>query len=184
MESAADQVEDAYVSYVESRRRMRELALSRGFYPIVALGPEVQSERRARAMHEVEKAKAKQKMAKERARARATTTMARKLHSRPASGLRRFTPSSTPSTSSGASSELRSTLSGSTSQHGPRFKRYRVQGAGVKEVSEDQVTMVEDITEDKIYQINAAEECLFSNMVTGMAIVDSGASRTVEVCIL
>jgi hypothetical protein len=39
--------------------------------------------------------------------------------------------------------------------------------------------MVEDITEDKIYQINAAEECLFSNMVTGMAIVDSGASRTI-----
>ena len=41
VESAVDQTEEAYVNYLESRRRMRDLALSRGFYPIVALGPEV-----------------------------------------------------------------------------------------------------------------------------------------------
>ena len=37
LESAADQTEEAFVNYMESRRRMKELALSRGFYPIVAL---------------------------------------------------------------------------------------------------------------------------------------------------
>ena len=41
LELAADQTEEAYISYVESRRRMKELALNRGFYPIVAIGPEV-----------------------------------------------------------------------------------------------------------------------------------------------
>ena len=30
-------VEDAYISYLDSRRKMRELALSRGFYPVVAI---------------------------------------------------------------------------------------------------------------------------------------------------
>ena len=45
VENAVDQVEDAYVSYVGSRRRMRELALSRGFYPIVVLGPEAQNDK-------------------------------------------------------------------------------------------------------------------------------------------
>ena len=30
-------VEDAYINYLDSRRKMRELALSRGFYPVVAI---------------------------------------------------------------------------------------------------------------------------------------------------
>ena len=32
--------DEAHVSYIESRRKMKELALSRGFYPVVALGPD------------------------------------------------------------------------------------------------------------------------------------------------
>ena len=40
LEEAADVMDEAYISYVDSRRRMKELALSRGFYPIVAIGPE------------------------------------------------------------------------------------------------------------------------------------------------
>ena len=35
------------------------------------------------------------------------------------------------------------------------------------------------MTEDKIYKIESYEECLFSNLETGKAIVDSGASRTI-----
>ena len=40
LEEAMDQADEAYVSYVESRKRMKELALSRGFYPVVALSPD------------------------------------------------------------------------------------------------------------------------------------------------
>ena len=40
LENAMDQVDDACATYLESRERMKELALSRGFYPIVALGPD------------------------------------------------------------------------------------------------------------------------------------------------
>ena len=42
LEEAMDQADEAYASYIESRKRMKELALSRGFYPIVALGPEAE----------------------------------------------------------------------------------------------------------------------------------------------
>ena len=40
LEESIDQADEAYVSCVESRKRMFELALSRGFYPVVALGPD------------------------------------------------------------------------------------------------------------------------------------------------
>ena len=43
LEEAADATEEAYISYLDSRRRMKELALSRGFYPVVAIGPEADS---------------------------------------------------------------------------------------------------------------------------------------------
>ena len=40
LEEAMELTDEAYVSYIESRKRMKELALSRGFYPVVALGPD------------------------------------------------------------------------------------------------------------------------------------------------
>eukprot|EP00913_Durusdinium_trenchii_P000385 g353.t1 len=40
LDEAYDQCDEAYISYLESRRRMRELALSRGFYPVVAIPPD------------------------------------------------------------------------------------------------------------------------------------------------
>ena len=98
------------------------------------------------------------------------------------SGLRRSggsttsTTGSSPSTSS-SGGELRSTLSGSTAQHGPRFKRYRMQSSGVKEVPEEQVAMVgEEWICEQNYTI---EECFFQESAAGQAIVDSGASRTI-----
>ena len=95
------------------------------------------------------------------------------------SGLRRpggaSTTASSSSTSSG--SEIRSTLSGSTAQHGPRFKRYRMQSSGVKEVPEEQVAMVtEETVTAETYKL---EECFFQESITGQAIIDSGASRTI-----
>ena len=40
VDEAADNVDEAYINYLESRRRMRELALSRGFFSVVALPPD------------------------------------------------------------------------------------------------------------------------------------------------
>ena len=84
-------------------------------------------------------------------------------------GLRR-PPNSTLSNSN--VNDLKSTLSGSNSAHGPRFKRYRVQAQGVKEVS-DEVTMVEDE-----YDEIPKDEIFFSDLAPGFAIIDSGATRT------
>ena len=100
---------------------------------------------------------------------------------RPMFGLRRPTTSSS-STTIGDSPK--STLSGSTATHGPRFKRYRVQANGVKEVPEDQVTMVDDLSMDlKQEECDMdhveAEFCFFTTMIAGKAIVDLGATRTI-----
>ena len=40
LESCADQVEEAFVNYLDSRKRMKELALARGFYPVMPIGPQ------------------------------------------------------------------------------------------------------------------------------------------------
>ena len=39
LEQAADAVDEAFLNYTESRRRMRDIALSRGFFPVVAMPP-------------------------------------------------------------------------------------------------------------------------------------------------
>ena len=126
VESAVDQTEEAYVNYLESRRRMRDLALSRGFYPIVALGPEVGQQAYGRKGDGKGKGKGKSKGGKSKGKGKSKSFTRTFQNRRPMSGLRRSngttstSASSTTSTSSG--SELRSTLSGSTAQHGPRFK--------------------------------------------------------------
>ena len=38
LDEASLAVEDAFINYLDSRKKMRELALSRGFYPVVAIG--------------------------------------------------------------------------------------------------------------------------------------------------
>ena len=45
----------------------------------------------------------------------------------------------------------KSTASGSTGQHGPRFKRYRLPASGIKEVPDD-VQMVTDVEQVPITQ--------------------------------
>ncbi len=182
VESAVDQTEEAYVNYLESRRHMRDLALSRGFYPIVALGPEVGQQGHGRKGDGKGKGKGKSKGGKSKGKGKSKSYTRSLQNRRPMSGLRRSggaqqpsTPSSASTTSSGA--ELRSTLSRSTAQHRPRFKRYRMQSSGVKEVPEDQVAMV---TEELVREANyTAEECYFQESAVGQAIVDSGASRTI-----
>ena len=166
VESAVDQTEEAYVNYLESRRRMRDLALSRGFYPIVALGPEVGQQGYGRKGDGKGKGKGKSKGGKSKGKGKSKSYTRSFQNRRPMSGLRRTggasTTASTSSTSSG--SEIRSTLSGSTAQHGPRFKRYRMQSSGVKEVPEEQVAMVtEETVTEETYKL---EECFFQESIT------------------
>ncbi len=42
---AYDKTEEAFVVYFDARKKMRELANSRGFYPVAAVGPDFQSDR-------------------------------------------------------------------------------------------------------------------------------------------
>lgn len=86
-----------------------------------------------------------------------------------------------PSTTSSA----RSTTSGSTAQHGPRFKRYRLPTSGIKEVP-DETNFVDDvnmINESRVSNLEVSskitEEVNISSMDVGWAIMDSGATRTV-----
>ena len=161
---------------------MRDLALSRGFYPIVALGPEVGQQSYGRKGHGKGKGKGKSKGGKSKGKGKSKSFTRSFQNRRPMSGLRRSggshqssTLSSTSTPSSG--SELRSTLSGSTAQHGPHLKRYRMQSSGVKEVPEEQVAMV---TEELVCEATyTTEECYFQEGAAGQAIVDSGASRTI-----
>ena len=79
-----------------------------------------------------------------------------------------------------------STTSGSTSQHGPRFKRYRLPVNGIKEVPDE----VHAIEEPKVHDPTAVhdlrvnpgsilEEVNAATAASGWAVMDSGATRTV-----
>ena len=53
----------------------------------------------------------------------------------------------------------------------------------MKEVNEEQVTMVEELPKfggpEEVLQLGIFDECYFVNVSVGKAIVDSGASRTI-----
>ena len=169
LEEAADATEEAYISYLDSRRRMRELALSRGFYPVVAIGPEADGRSQSKGKGNGKgssKGKGKGKSFKGKGKGKGGGFRRTFDNRRPMSGLRRPT-----SSTNANSSDVKSTLTGSTSSHGPRFKRFRVQSSGVKEVPEEQVSMVEETA--------TVDECYFSSLLPGRAIVDSGATRTI-----
>lgn len=144
LEEAMDQADEAYVSYVESRKRMKELALSRGFYPVVALSPDFERNSFKGSKGEggsKGSGKGKGKSGKGKGKSKGKGSggfMRRPFNRRPMSGLRK--PSASAITNN---INDKSTLSGSTAQHGPRFKRYRSQVQGIKEVPEE-ITMVED----------------------------------------
>ena len=173
VEEALDETEDAFVNYMESRRRMRELALSRGFYPVVAIGPEAGGKSYGKGKGGSKgKGKGKSKGgSKGKGKGKGFQVRRSFGNRRPMSGLRRDNGSTT--TPSSNTSDFKSTLGGSTASHGPRFKRYRVQSNGVKEVPDEQISMVEEIVEIPQH------DCFFNTAEPGEAIVDSGATRTI-----
>ena len=191
-ENAAEAMEEAYMNYVDSRRRMRDIALSRGFFPVVAMPPSDWMSPSGR--HEKGKSKGKGR-AKGKGKSKGKGKGGDKggfrnfaFNRRPVAGIRRDAAANIGRPTSDV---MRSTGSGSTAQHGPRFKRYRLQDA-IKPVEE--TNMVEDLILDSITEPNAAinevEACnvhasdgqnnvYFNDVGPGYAILDSGATRSV-----
>ena len=133
LEVANEEVDDAYMNYVDSRRKMKEIA--RGFFPVMAVPPSEFGQgggwgggkQRWKGRG---KSKGKGKGKGSRKGAEKGGGLRRfSFQRRPTSGLTRDGAANlgTPSSDS-----ARSTASGSTSGHGPRFKRYRLQDAGTK----------------------------------------------------
>ena len=183
LDEASLAMEDAFINYLDSRKKMRELALSRGFYPVVAIGMDDNGgafKGRGKASGGKGKSKGKGRGKSSGGKGKS----AGKGH--PLPGARRYVfgrrrAGDTSSTSS-TTATAKSTTSGSTAQHGPRFKRYRLPANGIKEVP-DEVSMVEDNFISEVNQIPvdyATHESInFVSQAVGWAIMDSGATRTV-----
>ncbi|CAK0797600.1 unnamed protein product [Prorocentrum cordatum] len=131
VEEAQIACDEAYLSFVDAKRRVAEIAKSRGFYPIVAVAPDSNFQ-----------------------------------HGKGAPKVNIFNkpPSATPAGS---------TATGSTQQHGPRFKRFR--GGGFVKPDSEHAAMVEDV--ETLEYANSTEEVYL--MSTGMGISDGGATRPV-----
>lgn len=126
-------VEDAYNSYLDSRRKMRELALSRGFYPVIAIDMNDNYNKgtgkahgKARNTGRGNGPKGKSKGGKSKGEGSPTFCVWTEVQFRWWIHID-FHYGTT----------ARSTTSGSTSQHGPRFKRYRLPTSGIKEVPKE-----------------------------------------------
>ena len=168
---------------------MRELALARGFYPVVALDMGEGNNNRGsgkaygkgRKGSSGGRAKGKSK-GKGGGKNRGKGSGGKS--SQPLPGARRFVFGRRSNSDSGstASTTAKSTTSGSTAQHGPRFKRYRLPTSGIKEVPDD-ANMVEDNTPTEITPVpgdfHQHEQVHFISHEVGWASMDSGATRTV-----
>ena len=126
LEEAADKCEEALAAYHESRQKMRELANARGFYPVVALA----------SGHSLPTAAPPPSQAAPRAagKGKGSTAAARgsaargppKGKGKGKSGAGRQPMRPKPAHADGSS---KTSSSGSTQQHGPRFKRRRPEEA-------------------------------------------------------
>ena len=189
LESAADAVDEAFMNYSESRRRMRDIALSRGFFPVVAMPPTEWSgggfgHRSGGGGKGKSKGKGRAK-GKGKGRGKSNgkggdRSGFRKFafSRRPTSGIRR---DGAMNHGNPSSDSARSTSSGATSSHGPRFKRYRLQDVATKQAEDaNMVVDLENLKIEKaVVEVNQAETVLFSEVHPGFAIMDSGATKSV-----
>ena len=177
IDEAAVAVEDAYINYLDSRKKMRELALARGFYPVVALdmgGGQGDSGKGRSKGSTKTGGKGKGKKGKGHGKGFQPPGARRYVY-----GGKRGKGDSSGQAGSGGG---KSTASGSTAQHGPRFKRYRLPANGIKEVP-DEVQMITELEEIPITEFPITnfvhDEINSVEMAVGWAIMDSGATRTV-----
>ena len=188
LEEANLAVDEAYVNYLDSRRRMKELALARGFYPIVALDMGNQNNNYSGGGKSSKGAVKGGKNSKGKGKGKGKGKNPIPGGKRFAFGRRSNTAGrSDGQTSGGATSFGKgSTSSGSTSQHGPRFKRYRLPANGIKEVP-DEVNVLEELNVQNasaVMDLRLNPESLRDEIhavqgESGWAVMDSGATRTV-----
>ena len=152
LDEALIATEEAYISYLDSRKKMRELALARGFFPLLP-STWVATMRKARKVVE-EKEKEKEKGGKNNN----ATKGKGKSFVPPGAKRFAFVRRNSGRVSTTSSTTARSTTSGSTSSHGPRFKRYRLPASGIKEVPDEANMVTElDVTDLEV-RSNVIEE--------------------------
>ena len=131
LDETSCQVEEAYyVNYLDSRRKMRELALARGFYPVVALDMGNNNSKGGGKGKGSGKGKGKGKQ-----KGKGGGKSKGKSSGKGYPGTKKYVFGRR-----GRNGED-PTTSGSTAQHGPRYQRYRLPANGIKEVP-DEVNMV------------------------------------------
>ena len=141
LEQMADQTDELLVTWLESRKKMAEYAKSHGFYPVVAIPPEVSSSFSGGGGKSAGKGKGKGKRGKSSGKkGKANRPFPKGSFG---SGKRKQSPF-----------PPKSTTSGSTQQHGPRFKRMRDgrqsnENADVNFV-EDVYTVADDIVNEEL----------------------------------
>jgi hypothetical protein len=132
LDEAYSDAEEAYATWQDAHKKMNELSRARGFYPVVALLPQggmapvgVQAQRTGSGKGKDKgRGRGKSKGGGGTGRSPPGTGMlVRRPPWRPPAAA-----SSSPSASAAAAPESRSTGSGATAQHGPRFKRMRSGG--------------------------------------------------------
>ncbi|CAK0890714.1 unnamed protein product, partial [Prorocentrum cordatum] len=134
--------DEAYLSSVDAKKRVAEIAKSRGFCPIVAVAPDNNYQREARPARSPGKGKG-------RGRGKGKGKGA----SQPRRDPPAFKLPKAPFVRTQAAPSAGSTGTGSTQQHGPRFKRFR--HGGFARTETESGNMVEDI--EKLECANSTE---------------------------
>ncbi|CAK0816650.1 unnamed protein product [Prorocentrum cordatum] len=162
VEEAQIACDEAYLSFVDAKRRVAEIAKSRGFYPIVAVAPDNNFQHGKGASRSAKPTGGKGK-GRSKGKGKGKGTGSRQVF-RPKVNIFNRPPTATPAGS---------TATGSTQQHGPRFKRFR--GGGFVKPDSEHAAMVEDV--ETLEYANSTEEVYL--MSTGKGISDGGATRPV-----
>ena len=158
---------------------MRELALSRGFYPVFAVDMGANDKGGGRKGGGKGKGKSKGGKSGGASKGKGKSTFVPPGTKQFAFGRRGQGRGDGSSVTS--STTARSTTSGSTASHGPRFKRYRLPASGIKEVP-DEANVMEDVDTpiaDLDVHSRITDEINYHTSEAGWAIMDSGATRTV-----
>ena len=148
LEKLADETDELLITWMDSRKKMNELARSRGFYPVMAVPPELaQSYGGGGAPRTASKGKGKGK-GKGKSKQKGKGGKGRRPYRPAPKGFGKGTGGGFP----------KQTGSGSTMQHGPRFKRMRndkpADGGSEANLVED-VLMIDEWSEDESPDIPA-----------------------------
>ncbi len=173
LDEAYDEVEEAYANWQDSRKKMTELSRARGFYPVVAMLPSggilpisAQAQRKGAGAGRKGKGKGKGK-GKDSPLFAAKGSPVRRPPWQPATASS-ASPAASP-TSGPFSFGPKTTTSGATGQHRPRFKRMWA-GGNWKETAEEG-NMAEEIL-SSVFAASGVDQEQALTVETGDGIVD------------